>query len=358
MSPLGGGGNTKRGMQRYVITILLALVGIAFFGLIVTANDYKTMPIATVGDHDKQACEPCYKIARNVYRELIVQNRMLSWHFYALVAIILLLEWTQPVYLRPRAFSVSFVFDFLWLVQNAFWVSILLPVYLDVLWRFYHFHLGFSDINMITTWPLVAQILLAVVATDLVKWLHHILRHKVMLFWYFHAVHHSQRDLNLFTDLRVHPVDWLIEAGVSFIPFSLLRVDIALQSFVGWYLFRLWYARFYHSNIKTNLGLLRYILVTPQSHRIHHSRRPEHQNRNYGAIFSIWDHLFGTQYRNYDEYPETGIDDAAFPHETGLGWRTMLSTLLLQLVYPFERAFRSVTGVILPKTSGMSHSQN
>src|ERR1700719_4375736 len=97
MSPLGGGGNTKRGMQRYVRTILLALVGIAFFGLIVTANDYKTMPIAAVGDHVKQACEPCYKIARNVYRELIVQNRMLSWHFYALVAIILLLEWTQPV---------------------------------------------------------------------------------------------------------------------------------------------------------------------------------------------------------------------------------------------------------------------
>jgi hypothetical protein len=53
-----------------------------------TASDYKTMRIATVGDNVKQACEPCYKIARNVYRELIVQNRMLSWHFYALVAII------------------------------------------------------------------------------------------------------------------------------------------------------------------------------------------------------------------------------------------------------------------------------
>jgi sterol desaturase/sphingolipid hydroxylase (fatty acid hydroxylase superfamily) len=351
IAPLYGesGRGAKRSIKGYVIAILLGLAGIAFFGFIMASSDYKTIRTAAAEYHVKQACEACYKIARNVYSELIVQNHMLSWHFYALVGIILLLEWAQPVYVRSRAFSVSFIFDFLWFLQNALLVSILLPVYLDVLWRFYHFYLGFSEIDMITAWPLPAQILLAVLATDLIKWLHHVLRHKVMLFWYFHAVHHSQRDINLFTDLRVHPVDWLIEAGVSFIPFSLLRADIALQSFTGWYLFRLWYARFYHSNIKTNLGLLRYILVTPQSHRIHHSRRPEHQNRNYGAIFSIWDHLFGTQYRNYDEYPETGIDDAAFPHETGLGWRTTLSTLLLQLVYPFERVFRSVTGVILQR---------
>ena len=55
-----------------------------------------------------------------------------------------------------------------------------------------------------------------------------------------------------------------------------------------------------------------------QSHRIHHSHREEHRDKNFGAIFSLWDQLFGTQYRKYDEYPETGIDDATFPMKPNL----------------------------------------
>jgi len=89
--------------------------------------------------------------------------------------------------------------------------------------------------------------------------------------------------------------------------------------------------------------MLRYIMVTPQSHRIHHSRKVEHRDKNYGAIFSIWDHLFGTQYRNYEEYPETGLEDPGFLHETELGWRRTARTFVVQLVYPFEMAFRSIT---------------
>jgi sterol desaturase/sphingolipid hydroxylase (fatty acid hydroxylase superfamily) len=353
IAPLYGdrGRGAKRGMKGYVMAVFLGLAGIAFFAFITASNDHKTIRIAAAEYHVKQAC---YKIARNVYSELIVQNQMLSWHFYAIVGIILLLEWTKPVYIRSGAFSVSFFFDFLWFLQNALFVSNIKPMYQRFLWQFYHSYLDFLQVDMINAWPLAGQILLAVLAADFTRWLHHLLRHKVMLFWHFHAVHHSQRDINLFTDLRVHPIDWLIVAGVSFIPFSSLRVNIALESFAGWYMFGLWYARFYHSNIKTNLGILRYIMVTPQSHRIHHSRKKEHQNKNYGAIFSIWDHLFGTQYQNYDEYPETGIDDAAFPHETELGWRATLDTLFLQLVYPFELAFRSVTGMVAPKRAAVS----
>jgi sterol desaturase/sphingolipid hydroxylase (fatty acid hydroxylase superfamily) len=151
--------------------------------------------------------------------------------------------------------------------------------------------------------------------------------------------------MNLFTDLRVHPIERLIETGVAFIPFLSLRSDIALASLAGWHLFGIWYARFYHSNIKSNLGMLRYILVTPQSHRIHHSLKMEHRDKNFGAIFSIWDHLFGTQYRVYDEYPATGLNDPAFPYETELGWHRTTDTLWHQLVYPFQLAFRSAIGL-------------
>jgi sterol desaturase/sphingolipid hydroxylase (fatty acid hydroxylase superfamily) len=98
-----------------------------------------------------------------------------------------------------------------------------------------------------------------------------------------------------------------------------------------------WYTRFYHGNIRTNLGPLRYVLVTPQSHRIHHSIEPRHRDTNFGALFSIWDQMFGTQYRRYDEYPETGIEDDAFPHEASGDLRSLLVTPFVQMAYPLRK---------------------
>jgi sterol desaturase/sphingolipid hydroxylase (fatty acid hydroxylase superfamily) len=340
-------------MRGHVVAILLGLAAIAILGFITAYNRYKTTSIAAAGYHFTAVYESCSKLVHKVYFAVLVENQMLSWYFYALVGIILLLEWAQPIYTRSKPFSVSFCHDFLWFVLDALFVGILLPIYQSFLFGFYNSHLGFlrTDIN---PWPLPGQILFAVLVADFIRWLHHLLRHKVILFWYFHVVHHSQRDMTLFTDLRVHPVERLIETAVTFIPFLSLRTPMTLASFLGWYMFESWYARFYHTNIKTNLGILRYVLVTPQSHRIHHSREKQHRDKNFGAIFSIWDHLFGTQYRNYNEYPDTGIDDVAFPHETELGWRTTLGTLFLQLIYPFDLAFRSVTGTLTLKRPGQA----
>jgi sterol desaturase/sphingolipid hydroxylase (fatty acid hydroxylase superfamily) len=220
---------------------------------------------------------------------------------------------------------------------------LIIPIYQGSLVRFYDSHLAFLRVDLIKDWPVAGQILVAILVADFIQWFHHLLRHKVILFWCFHTVHHSQRDMNLFTDLRVHPIERLIEASVAFIPFLSLRTDVALAAMSGWFVFGSWYARFYHSNIKTNLGILRYVMVTPQSHRVHHSRKMEHQDKNFGAIFSIWDHLFGTQYRKYDEYPETGLEDPGYLHETELGWRGTTRVLIVQLACPFEMAFRSVT---------------
>ena len=72
----------------------------------------------------------------------------------------------------------------------------------------------------------------------------------------------------------------------------------------------------------------------------------DHQNKNFGAIFSIWDHLFGTQYGNYEEYPETGLEVPGLLDETELGWRKTAQTLVGQLVYPFEMAFKSI--IVMP----------
>jgi len=85
------------------------------------------------------------------------------------------------------------------------------------------------------------------------------------------------------------------------------------------------------------------VLVTPQSHRVHHSIEGRHSDTNFGSLFSVWDHLFGTQYRRYDEYPDTGIEDAAFPVERSTRIRDLLVTPIVQMAYPFQRILRKDT---------------
>ena len=327
-------------MKRYVGVVVLGLGVVALFGLIMTYWHCVAVDFAGAKSHAEEAC---YKAVHKLCQVTVAQTQMLSWYFYVLVVLILLLEWVKPVYAKLSVFSVAFFHDFLWFLLNALFMGVVIPAYQVLLTRFYHSYLGLSRGYIVEAWPVWAQILVAVLAADFIRWFHHLLRHKVILFWCFHTVHHSQRDMNLFTDLRVHPVERFIEVSVAFIPFLSLRTDVALVSVPGWFLFGSWYARFYHSNIKTNLGLLRYIMVTPQSHRIHHSLKMKHRDKNFGAIFSIWDHLFGTQYRNYEEYPETGLDDPRFLDETESGWRRSPRTFVVQLVSPFEMAFRSIT---------------
>jgi sterol desaturase/sphingolipid hydroxylase (fatty acid hydroxylase superfamily) len=338
---------TALGRKRYQLAVIvLGLAVVAVFSFFAADDNYQTIDFAETKYYAQQACALCYEAVRELYGALLVKTEVQSWHFYVLVAIILLWERTKPVYSGSRTVGVSFFHDFLWFLLNALFVGLLIPVYQTLLFGIYHSYLSTFRIDLIRTWPVIGQIVLAVLVSDFIRWLHHLLRHKVILFWYFHTVHHSQRDMNLFTDLRVHPVERLIEAAVAFIPFMSLTTDIALASLGGWHMFGIWYARFYHSNIKTNLGILHYIMVTPQSHRIHHSRLKEHQDKNFGAIFSIWDHLFRTQYRGYDEYPETGLADPEFPLETELGWRQTIRTVLQQLAYPFQLTFISALEMI------------
>ena len=184
-------------------------------------------------------------------------------------------------------------------------------------------------------WPWWARVALTLLIVDFVGWLSHLVRHKVALIWDFHALHHSQANMNFFTEHRVHPLDSVFAQLTRFIPMMMVAPSLTYVVAIEWAL--LAYRRMYHSNIRTNLGILRYVFVTPQSHRIHHSNQPQHQDKNFGLILSIWDHVFGTQHRAYDEYPDTGVADSLFPVEAEAGWLSMGKLLLAQIVYPFRR---------------------
>lgn len=252
---------------------------------------------------------------------------LLNPWFYAVFVVVLALELWLPARRAQSLWSPGVREDLVW-VPVKLVVHVTLIAGVIVLVRTgYDRYLGFATLETVREWPAVVRGPLGLLAGDFLFWVVHYVRHKVSFLWHFHTVHHSQRDLNFFTEYRVHPLDDVFALVIGAIPTLIVEPSSVTVAAIVWA--RHWHTRLYHANIRTDFGWLRYVLVTPQSHRVHHSIEARHQDKNFGLTFSIWDHLFGTQHRGYDEYPETGVRGAE------------PTTLVAQLLYPFKQVARS-----------------
>jgi sterol desaturase/sphingolipid hydroxylase (fatty acid hydroxylase superfamily) len=140
-------------------------------------------------------------------------------------------------------------------------------------------------------WSLAAGFLLL----DLMRYLVHRCEHAVPLFWRFHALHHSDPDVDVTTSVRHHPVEYVSASAVYWLAVMLLDVPAVVVLSHGLAVFGM--AAIQHGNVRLPEHLERWlqpVLVTVDMHRIHHSVSFEHANSNYGAVFSVWDRLFGT----------------------------------------------------------------
>lgn len=170
-------------------------------------------------------------------------------------------------------------------------------------------------------WPLWQELVLAMLALDFAIWLQHLITHKVPLFWRFHRVHHADRDMDVTTALRFHPVEILASMGLKIglvyllgpQAIAVLLFEVMLNGT----------ALFNHANLALPRWVdapLRLILVTPDMHRVHHSViRAEHDS-NYGFALSVWDRIF----RTYRAQPEAGHDKMV----VGLQWQDERPTKL------------------------------
>ncbi len=259
--------------------------------------------------------------------------------YFVLLTAVFVLERRMPV--RQREFlSPSFRYDLLWYFASVLFNIALVGYFVLWLHAVYHNHFSFLTIDAVAGWHPLAKFIFGVLLADFTRWLSHLVRHKVPLFWSFHAVHHSQSDLNIFTDARGHPIDSMISSTIRLFPMMVFGNPVPV--IMAWLIFETIYPKFYHANIRLNMGPLRYLLVTPQSHRVHHGIDVAYRDTNFGFTFSIWDRMFGTQYPDDFDYPDTGIEDKAFPQEAGLQPLPLVRVLIQQLVYPFKRIAGSV----------------
>jgi sterol desaturase/sphingolipid hydroxylase (fatty acid hydroxylase superfamily) len=268
-------------------------------------------------------------------RKLIAGHSLVSITVYPIaVLVICTLEYWFPAVPTQKILSAAFVHDALWALMQGAFDLLFLGWYGMALSRMYTHHLSFLTLPMPHSMPMVVRFAIGAVVLDLMRWWQHWLHHRLTFLWPFHAVHHSQPQINLFSNSRIHVVELMVSSALVVLPMMMLNVEAPAA--IWWALLLNWHARLCHANIKSDFGPLHYLFVTPQSHRVHHSNRAEHFDQNYGAVFSIWDHLFGTQCRQYDVYPTTGVDDKNFPVEKTQSVLSLLASPLRQTVYPFR----------------------
>ena len=268
----------------------------------------------------------------------LVSNLYGNIALYFVVPFLLLLEYLFPCKPSQPLISKGFLQDAIWFAAIApTRVLVLFPVS-QFLRSLFDDHLTFLTMGTATAWPAYLQVIAALLLIEFLFWFTHFARHKIRTLWLFHAVHHSQKEMNVFTDDRGHVVDRIVGSLLEFVPFFIFQVsDLYVVTVIG--LYKPIHSRFIHANVKINLGWLGWLIASPQFHRVHHSADPAHLDKNFGAHLSIFDHLFGTAYPSRVVYPETGIADWRFPTEEKVRVWQLPGNWLTQTVYPFVQLF-------------------
>lgn len=311
--------------------VVLAMLAV----LLVTAAGFWYLAPARTGSMGGWLGEACWRFFDECYRRSLLDPWLVAG-----IAVIACLERRWPADRSQKTFSIGLAHDFVWVILDGVLRVGIVMAYVDFLCAIYDRFLPSLTVHALGQMPAAIRIAWVIVLSDFLGWWQHWLQHKVTWFWYFHAVHHAQREVNVFTTMRSHVVELLIGQSATTFAFKMLAVNTPTIGVVTAVM--VWLGRLHHSNLRMNFGPLRYIFVTPQSHRIHHSIEPRHHDTNFAPYFCIWDRLFGTHFDGADEYPATGIKDGDFPVEhTVRGW-SLIRTPMLQLVYPFVRVGRDL----------------
>jgi sterol desaturase/sphingolipid hydroxylase (fatty acid hydroxylase superfamily) len=254
--------------------------------------------------------------------------------FAAFILVLWVLQWRYPARKQERHFCNGLVQDLAWFLLSPVLAVTIISAYLVALSLGVTTVFGDWHLHLVSTLGVWRVATLAFVISDLMAWWSHWMHHRVPTLWQFHAVHHSQREMNVLSDNRQHVIETIVAGTVAFLPAWFLGLSTTLAATLA--ISTIYVSAFIHTNVRTNLGPLRFIFVSPQAHRVHHSIEPRHYDTNFGTVFSWWDYLFGTRYPGDDEYPATGIVDTEFPMEISIRPTRVMRTWGAQTLYPFR----------------------
>lgn len=188
---------------------------------------------------------------------------------------------------------------------------------------------GFGILNNLD-FPFWIKIVVSVIILDFIIYLQHFIFHSLPLLWRLHIVHHTDRDFDITTGLRFHPIEIIMSMFIKLLAvyalgppaIAVLIFEILLNGTT----------MFNHGNIHIPLGvdkILRLFVVTPDMHRVHHSVIMRETNSNYGFNLPWWDRLLGT----YRPQPALGHEGMTI----GVGWLREAKRLTLPwlLAMPF-----------------------
>lgn len=161
---------------------------------------------------------------------------------------------------------------------------------------------GWGLLNAFTL-PAWISVAVSVVTLDLAIYLQHVLFHAVPLLWRLHRMHHADLDIDVTTGVRFHPVEIALSMCIKLAvvvtlgapAFAVLIFEVLLNAS----------SLFNHGNVRIPLPfdrVLRWLVVTPDMHRVHHSWHPDETNSNFGFNLPWWDRLLGT----YKDQPRDG----------------------------------------------------
>ena len=161
---------------------------------------------------------------------------------------------------------------------------------------------GWGLLNLFPV-PFWVAVPLAVITLDLAIWLQHVMLHAVPALWRLHRVHHADPDYDVTTGARFHPIEMVLSMLIKFGTIAVLGPPVV--AVVVFEVLLNATAMFNHGNIRLPIALdrwLRWIVVTPDMHRVHHSVEDDETNSNFGFNLPWWDRLFGT----YRDQPRAG----------------------------------------------------
>lgn len=167
--------------------------------------------------------------------------------------------------------------------------------------------------------PLPLAVGVSAIALDFIIYLQHRLVHAVPLLWRVHRVHHADLDYDVTTGARFHPLEILLSMLLKFAAIAVLGPPVVAVIIFEVVLNAT--AMFNHGNIRLPERLdrwLRWVVVTPDMHRVHHSTEPAETDSNFGFNLPWWDRLLGTyraQPRHGHHAMVIGIGECRAPGE-------------------------------------------